>query len=78
MNSTDEKKQAIREMDRLRHLEAYHNNEERRRYHIEYELRRRREDPEYKARHNALKLASYHRNKVLKKQQKEQAELIVN
>ena len=64
MNSIDdEKKKAVAERRRLRNLEAYHNNEARRQYHIDYE-KRRREDPIYRARRSALQSASNARKKM--------------
>jgi hypothetical protein len=68
MDMNDEqRKQLIKERDRIRHYEKYHTDENKRRYQIEYELRRRREDPEYKARYNARRMASYYRKKELMK-----------
>jgi hypothetical protein len=67
MDLNEERKILTAERKRLQHYEKYHSDEERRRYHIEYELRRR-QDPAYRARRSALQVASNNRKKELKKQ----------
>lgn len=68
MDMNEERKKLNAERKRIRHYEKYHSDPDKRKYHIEYE-QRRREDPEYRARRNVLQLAAYHRKKELAKQQ---------
>lgn len=80
MDLNEERKILNAERKRIQHYNKYHSDEERRRYHIEYELRRR-EDPAYRARRSALQVASNNRKKELKKQQAEReaaANVLVN
>lgn len=61
----EQQKNILRERNRISHLQRYHNNAELRQYHIEY-VAMRRQDPEFRARRNALERASRARKKLLK------------
>jgi hypothetical protein len=73
----DDKKKTIAEKDRIRHREAYHNNPERRAYHIEY-VKQCRMDADFKARRNEWARDAYHRKKALKKLEEEKANIQVD
>jgi hypothetical protein len=73
MDMNDERKSYL-ERKRIYQAVRYHTDEAHRQYQIDYELRRRREDPEYRARRNARELARYHRKKALKKALEENKE----
>lgn len=74
---TEERMNRIRERDRARQLEAYHNNPEYRAYHINYVLMRR-QDPAYREHRNALVRANYARKKALKELEENKENIPMN